>query len=204
MSGNCWEHVRTLVAISSLNCHQNGHMCVCGFVRFFVFVCGSSDRYLKHFLCQSQNCRNCRSIGAWEQGHLCFFLYDDCACSVLAAKHPPLFAEVHWTSLAAGRTTSPQALGWTAIPWQQGSTLDYPCQRGSSGICIPDIAGDNPCDIGPPSHGHWISMLGRQSLVVLWKCALRVGKISSCCCALSKALRNSLFSAKLRLCSNNK
>ena len=43
----------------------------------------------------------------------------------------------------------PQALGWTAIPWQQGSTLDYPCQRGSSGICIPDIAGDNPCDIGP-------------------------------------------------------
>ena len=61
----------------------------------------------------------------------------------------------------------PQALGWTAFPWQQGSTLDYPCQRGSSGICIPDIAGDNPCDIGPPSHGHWISMLGRQSLVLL-------------------------------------
>ena len=50
--------MRTLVAISSSNCHQNGHMCVCVFVRFFVFVCGSSYRYLKHFLCQSQNCRN--------------------------------------------------------------------------------------------------------------------------------------------------
>ena len=154
--------------------------------------------YLKHFLCQSQNCRNCRTMGAWDQAPptvfqplllllrllagswrpsmyivywylvtYVFFLYDDCACSVLAAKHPLLFAEVHWTSLAAGRTTSPQALGWTAFPWQQGSTLDYPCQRGSSGICIPDIAGDNPCDIGPPSHGHWISMLGRQSLVLL-------------------------------------
>ena len=105
----------------------------------------------------------------WHKYLVKYVQYDDCAtaCSVLAAKHPLLFAEVHWTSLAAGRTTSPQALGWTAIPWQQGSTLDYPCQRGSSGICIPDIAGDNPCDIGPPSHGHWISMLRRQSLVVL-------------------------------------
>ena len=85
----------------------------------------------------------------WHKYLVKYVQYDDSACSVLAAKHPLLFAGVHWTSLAAGRTTSPQALGWTAFPWQQGSTLDYPCQRGSSGICIPNIAGDNPCDIGP-------------------------------------------------------
>ena len=163
--------------------------------------------YLKHFLCQSQICRNCRSkpgtqrllqfvsLSSWcpdswlvLEDHPCIMyigtsiwssMYCATACSVLAAKHPLLFAGVHWTSLAAGRTTSPQALGWTAIPWQQGSTLDYPCQRGSSSICIPDIAGDNPCDIGPfPPMDIGFQCWGDNPW---WCCAPRVGKVSSCC-----------------------
>ena len=41
----------------------------------------------------------------WHKYLVKYVQYDDCTCSVLAAKHPLLFAGVHWTSLAAGRTT---------------------------------------------------------------------------------------------------
>ena len=34
-------------------------------------------------------------------------------------------------------------------PLAAGVNIGLPLPAGSSGICIPDIAGDNPCDIGP-------------------------------------------------------
>ena len=157
-------------------------MCVCGFVcvfvPFFVFVCGSNDRYVVETLSlpksKLQKLQKHWSLG---QGLSTVFL---------AAKHPLLFAEVHWTSLAAGRTTS--------SPW-----LDY----------LPLAAGVNiglPLPAGVKRHLHTWHCRGQP----LWHwslppmdigfqcwgnnpwfcCALCFGKVSSCCCALSKAQRN--------------
>ena len=158
------------------------------------------------------NCRNCRSIGAWGQRLSTVFQppllllrlptgswrpsmynvywhkylvkyvqYDDCACSVLAAKHPLLFAGVHWTSLAAGRTTSSTWLDY--LPLAAGVNIGLPLPAG-----VKQHLHTWHCRGQPLWHWSFPPMdIGFQC----WGdnpwfcCALRVGKISSCCCALS-------------------